>query len=184
MLWTSPCSDTYLVGLSYYVPHFLIDYLLLFDHRNRAKYTNTNTFFCWQSLIHHVIPSKMAYFRQQRRGDRLWLIKKFDWFGRWGQVFILDSISTYTPKDEREAQSIIERVTPRLAHANASVVLSSVKVWFLLHTNMTSFCLLTWDCDQNDHRDNFVVFFAMGRGLSGVWCRYRILWYDDIQMIQ
>ncbi|KAF6021399.1 AP1B1 [Bugula neritina] len=46
----------------------------------------------------------------------------------WGQVFILDSISTYNPKDEREAQSIIERVTPRLAHANASVVLSSVKV--------------------------------------------------------
>lgn len=43
-------------------------------------------------------------------------------------MFILDSISTYNPKDEREAQSIIERVTPRLAHANASVVLSSVKV--------------------------------------------------------
>ena len=72
-------------------------------------------------------------------------------------MFILDSISTYTPKDEREAQSIIERVTPRLAHANASVVLSSVKVWFLLDTNMTSFCLLTWDCDQNDHRDHFVL---------------------------
>jgi len=47
---------------------------------------------------------------------------------RWGQVFILDSVSTYDPVDEREAQSIIERVTPRLAHANASVVLSAVKV--------------------------------------------------------
>ncbi|WAR01329.1 AP1B1-like protein [Mya arenaria] len=46
----------------------------------------------------------------------------------WGQVFILDSISNYTPKDEREAQSICERVTPRLAHANAAVVLSAVKV--------------------------------------------------------
>lgn len=46
----------------------------------------------------------------------------------WGQVFILDSISSYTPKDEREAQSISERVTPRLAHANAAVVLSAVKV--------------------------------------------------------
>jgi len=43
-------------------------------------------------------------------------------------VFILDSISNYTPKDEREAQSICERVTPRLAHANAAVVLSAVKV--------------------------------------------------------
>lgn len=46
----------------------------------------------------------------------------------WGQVFILDSISNYNPKDDREAQSICERVTPRLAHANSAVVLSAVKV--------------------------------------------------------
>lgn len=46
----------------------------------------------------------------------------------WGQVFILDSMANYTPKDEREAQSVCERVTPRLAHANAAVVLSAVKV--------------------------------------------------------
>ncbi|RWS31302.1 AP-1 complex subunit beta-1-like protein, partial [Leptotrombidium deliense] len=46
----------------------------------------------------------------------------------WGQVFILDSLANYNPKDEREAQSICERVTPRLAHANAAVVLSAVKV--------------------------------------------------------
>ena len=37
-------------------------------------------------------------------------------------------MSNYTPKDEREAQSICERITPRLAHANAAVVLSAVKV--------------------------------------------------------
>ncbi|KAG1701253.1 AP-2 complex subunit beta [Nymphon striatum] len=46
----------------------------------------------------------------------------------WGQVFILDSLANYNPKDEREAQSICERITPRLAHANAAVVLSAVKV--------------------------------------------------------
>ncbi|XP_070572132.1 AP-1 complex subunit beta-1-like [Ptychodera flava] len=46
----------------------------------------------------------------------------------WGQIFILDSLSNFTPKDEREAQNICERVTPRLAHANAAVVLSAVKV--------------------------------------------------------
>lgn len=46
----------------------------------------------------------------------------------WGQVFILDSLSNYSPKDEREAHSICERITPRLAHANAAVVLSAVKV--------------------------------------------------------
>lgn len=46
----------------------------------------------------------------------------------WGQVFILDSVANYVPKDDREAQSICERVTPRLAHANSAVVLSAVKV--------------------------------------------------------
>lgn len=46
----------------------------------------------------------------------------------WGQVFILDSISNYVPKDDTEARNICERVTPRLAHANAAVVLSTVKV--------------------------------------------------------
>ncbi|XP_031555851.1 AP-1 complex subunit beta-1-like [Actinia tenebrosa] len=46
----------------------------------------------------------------------------------WGQIFILDSLAQYTPKDEREAQSICERVTPRLSHANAAVVLSAIKV--------------------------------------------------------
>lgn len=46
----------------------------------------------------------------------------------WGQVFILDALANYTPADDREAQSICERVTPRLAHANAAVVLSAVKV--------------------------------------------------------
>lgn len=45
----------------------------------------------------------------------------------WGQVFILDALSQYTAKDEREGQSICERITPRLAHANAAVVLSAVK---------------------------------------------------------
>uniref|UniRef100_A0A4W6DD88 Adaptor related protein complex 2 subunit beta 1 n=1 Tax=Lates calcarifer TaxID=8187 RepID=A0A4W6DD88_LATCA len=46
----------------------------------------------------------------------------------WGQIFILDCLSNYNPKDEREAQSICERVTPRLSHANSAVVLSAVKV--------------------------------------------------------
>ncbi|VDK37620.1 unnamed protein product [Taenia asiatica] len=46
----------------------------------------------------------------------------------WGQVFILDAIAEYTPSDEREARGIIERVMPRLQHANAAVVLSAVKV--------------------------------------------------------
>ncbi|XP_057357182.1 AP-2 complex subunit beta-like isoform X1 [Manis pentadactyla] len=46
----------------------------------------------------------------------------------WGQVFILDCLSNYNPKDDREAQSICERLTPRLSHGNSVVVLSAVKV--------------------------------------------------------
>jgi AP-1 complex subunit beta-1 len=46
----------------------------------------------------------------------------------WGQVFILDSILHYTPTDAKEAESIIDRVIPRLSHINPSVVMSSVKL--------------------------------------------------------
>lgn len=46
----------------------------------------------------------------------------------WGQVFILDSLSRYEPTDAREAEGIIERVSPRLQHANSAVVMSAVKV--------------------------------------------------------
>lgn len=46
----------------------------------------------------------------------------------WGQVFILDSLAKYTPADGREAEGIVERVTPRLQHANSAVVMSAVKV--------------------------------------------------------
>mmetsp|Transcript_18526 Transcript_18526/g.42898 ORF Transcript_18526/g.42898 Transcript_18526/m.42898 type:complete len:702 (-) Transcript_18526:671-2776(-) len=46
----------------------------------------------------------------------------------WGQVFILDSLAKYNPADGREAEGIIERVTPRLQHANSAVVMSAVKV--------------------------------------------------------
>lgn len=56
----------------------------------------------------------------------------------WGQVFILDSLANYSPKDEREAQSICERITPRLAHANAAVVLSAVKVLMKLLEMLSS----------------------------------------------
>jgi AP-1 complex subunit beta-1 len=46
----------------------------------------------------------------------------------WGQIFILDNLSSYNPTDDRPAQSICERITPRLSHVNAAVVLSAVKV--------------------------------------------------------
>ncbi|KAE9008086.1 hypothetical protein PR003_g16217 [Phytophthora rubi] len=45
----------------------------------------------------------------------------------WGQAFLLDALAGYTPSDSREAEVIIERVTPRLQHVNSAVVLSAVK---------------------------------------------------------
>jgi vesicle coat complex subunit len=44
------------------------------------------------------------------------------------QVFILNSLANYTPRDSREAENICERVTPRLQHANSAVVLGAIKV--------------------------------------------------------
>ncbi|KNC56375.1 coatomer [Thecamonas trahens ATCC 50062] len=46
----------------------------------------------------------------------------------WGQVFILDALARYSPVDPREAESIIERVVPRLNHRNSSVALSAIRV--------------------------------------------------------
>uniref|UniRef100_H2ZFP4 AP complex subunit beta n=1 Tax=Ciona savignyi TaxID=51511 RepID=H2ZFP4_CIOSA len=56
----------------------------------------------------------------------------------WGQIFILDALANYNPEDTREAQSIAERVTPRLQHANSAVVLSAVKVCMKLLELMDS----------------------------------------------
>ena len=47
------------------------------------------------------------------------------------QVFILDSLASYTASDDKEAEKITERVAPRLQHANCAVVLSAVKVGLL-----------------------------------------------------
>merc|ERR1719277_787025 len=46
----------------------------------------------------------------------------------WGQVFILDALATYVPASSVDAESIMERVTARLSHANPAVVLAAIKV--------------------------------------------------------
>eukprot|EP00746_Dinoflagellata_sp_MGD_P007537 gnl/MRDRNA2_/MRDRNA2_114934_c0_seq1.p1 gnl/MRDRNA2_/MRDRNA2_114934_c0~~gnl/MRDRNA2_/MRDRNA2_114934_c0_seq1.p1 ORF type:complete len:910 (+),score=206.89 gnl/MRDRNA2_/MRDRNA2_114934_c0_seq1:124-2853(+) len=46
----------------------------------------------------------------------------------WGQVFILDALAMYKPVDSKDAESIVERITARLSHANPSVVLAAIKV--------------------------------------------------------
>lgn len=49
-------------------------------------------------------------------------------------MFILHALSKYNPEDSREAEAIAERVTPRLAHANSAVVLSTIRVTFPVFT--------------------------------------------------
>ncbi|EPS65048.1 hypothetical protein M569_09731, partial [Genlisea aurea] len=56
----------------------------------------------------------------------------------WGQVFILDALSKYKATDARDAENIVERVTPRLQHANCAVVLSAVKMILLQMELITS----------------------------------------------
>lgn len=46
----------------------------------------------------------------------------------WGQTTILDVLATYVPETEAETVQFLETITPRLQHANCSVVLSAVKV--------------------------------------------------------
>jgi len=49
----------------------------------------------------------------------------------WGQVFILNALARYVARqqlDPKEAESLAERVSARLNHANSSVVLAAVKV--------------------------------------------------------
>lgn len=42
-------------------------------------------------------------------------------------MFILDALSGFQADSAKDAEAIIERVTPRLQHANSAVVLSAVK---------------------------------------------------------
>ncbi|KAG5022836.1 hypothetical protein JHK82_018736 [Glycine max] len=71
-----------------------------------------------------------------------WLINlttlTFASHARWRQVFILDALSRYKAADTREAENIVERVTPRLQHANCAVVLSVVKIILLQMELITS----------------------------------------------
>jgi len=56
----------------------------------------------------------------------------------WGQASILDALAFYTPKSPREAETIVERVVPRLNHSNCAVVLGKYKNTFKLSQCWTS----------------------------------------------
>jgi AP-1 complex subunit beta-1 len=62
------------------------------------------------------------------QGSLTKLLRALNECTEWGQVFILDAVAAYEPADASEAETVVERVMPRLQHANAAVVLSAVKV--------------------------------------------------------
>lgn len=62
------------------------------------------------------------------------LLAAIDQATEWSQIEILDFVSTYKPKDTADARGIIQRVTSRLSHANAAVVLSAIRCCLQMNT--------------------------------------------------
>eukprot|EP01006_Ploeotia_vitrea_P026492 TRINITY_DN59466_c0_g1_i1.p1 TRINITY_DN59466_c0_g1~~TRINITY_DN59466_c0_g1_i1.p1 ORF type:complete len:943 (-),score=142.02 TRINITY_DN59466_c0_g1_i1:914-3370(-) len=46
----------------------------------------------------------------------------------WGQVYLLEGLSSYTAKAFDEAEMICERIMPRLQHSNSAVVLAAIRI--------------------------------------------------------
>ena len=51
------------------------------------------------------------------------LLVCLDECSEWGQIILLDVLSTYVPQDENEATQIVEHTVPHLQHANNAVIL-------------------------------------------------------------
>ncbi|KAI8975200.1 adaptin N terminal region-domain-containing protein [Mycotypha africana] len=49
----------------------------------------------------------------------------------WGQIAILSAMVDYKPQDSKDAETICDKVIPRLQHANGAVVLAAVRVLLL-----------------------------------------------------
>jgi vesicle coat complex subunit len=46
----------------------------------------------------------------------------------WCQTFIMEGLMFVVPQEPGEAEGLIDRLTPRLQHANSGVVLTAIKV--------------------------------------------------------
>eukprot|EP00388_Colpodella_angusta_P006289 GDKJ01018735.1.p1 GENE.GDKJ01018735.1~~GDKJ01018735.1.p1 ORF type:complete len:1010 (+),score=272.68 GDKJ01018735.1:291-3032(+) len=46
----------------------------------------------------------------------------------WGQVFILEALTEYNPPDISSVESVLDRVSARLSHANPAVVLTAIRI--------------------------------------------------------
>ncbi|KAJ1732068.1 hypothetical protein LPJ61_002223 [Coemansia biformis] len=56
------------------------------------------------------------------------LITALNECNEWGQIYIIESLMYVTPQSSDDAETVIERILPRLQHGNSGVVLACVKV--------------------------------------------------------
>ncbi|KAJ2783825.1 hypothetical protein H4R18_001500 [Coemansia javaensis] len=56
------------------------------------------------------------------------LITALNECNEWGQIYIIESLMYVTPQTSEDAETVIERIMPRLQHGNSGVVLVCVKV--------------------------------------------------------
>ncbi|KAJ2679741.1 hypothetical protein GGI25_001192 [Coemansia spiralis] len=56
------------------------------------------------------------------------LITALNECNEWGQIYILESLMYVTPQESVDAETVIERILPRLQHGNSGVVLVAIKV--------------------------------------------------------
>ncbi|KAK4686665.1 hypothetical protein P7C73_g3451, partial [Tremellales sp. Uapishka_1] len=54
----------------------------------------------------------------------------------WGQIYILDSLLSFVPQTALDAETLAERISVRLQHANSAVVLTTIKVVLYLMNYM------------------------------------------------
>lgn len=66
----------------------------------------------------------------------------------WCQTFILNALVKYDPKDSKTAENICTRVTPRLQHANSSVVLSAIRVLMQYMNYITNESVIQQICSK------------------------------------
>jgi AP-2 complex subunit beta-1 len=50
----------------------------------------------------------------------------------WGQTYILEALMNYVPQDSSDAAILADRISPRLSHANSSVVLTCIRIMLYL----------------------------------------------------
>ena len=64
----------------------------------------------------------------------------------WGQSILLDALALYSPKDAKEASTVIDRVSARLSHGNSSVVVGAVRIVMGLLDRLGSVDLVRSNC--------------------------------------